>query len=50
MSEDSRWQELPERADPSTWVTETDPDPVPGAIEVADAEQVVRDALLRGGG
>lgn len=49
MNEESRWQALPERADPSTWVTETDPDPVPGAIQVADAECVQRDPILGGG-
>jgi len=40
------YQRLPDRPDPAGWVTETDPDPVPGAIGSADAEHAQRDALF----
>lgn len=46
----ARWHALPDLDDPSTWVTETDPDPVPGSIEAADADQVVRDVVFGPGG
>ncbi|MCP2164966.1 hypothetical protein [Goodfellowiella coeruleoviolacea] len=40
----AKWHALPERINPTEWVSALDDEPVPGAIQAADAEWPIREA------
>ncbi|MGW6448552.1 hypothetical protein [Lentzea sp. NPDC055074] len=39
-----RWKALPDRPKPEEWVAEKDTNPLPGAIEEAEADRELREA------
>lgn len=45
----AKWRELPPRIHPEDWVTEQDPDPVPGAVLAGEAHSEMVKRTLESG-
>lgn len=46
----ARWRELPARIAPEGWLTESDPEPVPGSVQEAQARDTERQRAIDSGG